>query len=914
MRPKATFQTIGPAALLLMLSMAFADPARGDDPVPASAPGAAEAFFETKIRPVLAENCWSCHGPDQQKSDLRLDSRAAGIEGGLEGPAIEPGDPDASLLIEAVRREGHLKMPPKTALSEAVVEDLTNWVRQGAPWPEGSQVADPKAEAAREHWAFQPIRDPQPPRVEGVANPIDAFIRSRLAEAEIVPSPEADRRTLIRRVTFDLTGLPPTPAEVQAFLGDESPDGYERLVDRLLASPRYGERWGRHWLDLARYADTKGYVFQEESRYPFAYTYRDYVIDAFNADLSYDRFVVEQIAADLIPEADRRPKSLAAMGFLTVGRRFLNNQEDLIDDRIDLVGRGLMGLTIACARCHDHKYDPIPTEDYYSLVGVFASSVEPVDLPLVGPAEGPEADDYRAKRAERESAVASYLADRRAAIGAELREHASAYLRAAQALDYDRGHPDFDARVRADGLRERTLRQFLGDWKERLDREDDHPIFRPLRAFGSLNADDFAAESSALVSRGEAGPLAGDSPPGSLAEVHERLADLIARAADPETPDDPAIDEVRALLDDPDGPFAIPADPERSRRLLDRAERDHLKELEREVAKIDANHPGAPARAMVMVDRPEPIEPHVAIRGNPARPGDAVPRQFPAIVSGPNRAAFEGVSGRLEMAEAIVDPLNPMTARVIVNRVWRQHYGRGLVETPSDFGLRSDPPSHPELLDFLASRLVEGGWSLKRLHRLILNSSTYRQASDPRPETETADPENRLLGRQNRRRLEFEPLRDSMLAVAGRLDERRGGRPVPIVEDPSTPRRTVYGFIDRGDLPGLLRAFDFASPDATSPGRSETVVPQQALFLLNSPFAAEQARGLADRLGSIPAVDREARVDRLYRLLYGREPSPSEREVASAFLDGSEEPGSKLDRWESYAQVLLMTNEFLYVD
>jgi hypothetical protein len=468
---------------------------------------------------------------------------------------------------------------------------------------------------------------------------------------------------------FTLVGLPPTAEEVDAFAADPSPQAFEQLIDRLLASPHYGERWARHWLDLSRYADTKGYVFQESRDYPEAFTYRDWVIDAFNRDLPYNEFVVKQLASDLLPDG-AGANAQQAMGFLTLGRRFLNNKHDIIDDRIDVVTRGLMGLTVACARCHDHKYDPIPAKDYYSLYGVFASTTEPKDAP------------------------------------------------------------------------------------------------------------------SAL-----------------------RLADA-----------------------------------------------------------------------------PKPFDPYVFLRGRQENHGDRVPRQFLAVVAGDERQPFQRGSGRLELAQAIASPDNPLTARVLVNRVWSYHFGAGLVRTASDFGARSDPPSHPELLDFLSRRFIDEGWSIKNLHRLILNSSVYQQESRHRPEAAAVDPENLLLWKMNRQRLDFEAQRDATLAAAGRLDLTIGGPSVKLTERPFPQRRTIYAFIDRQNLPNMFRTFDFATPDTHSPQRFATTVPQQALFLMNSPFLIEQAEHLAARSQTGPASESRDRVRALYRLALGREPTADENALGLGFV------------------------------
>ncbi len=615
--------------------------------------------------------------------------------------------------------------------------------------------------ASKSHWAFRPVHAPAIPAVRNESWPataIDRFVLTALEAKGLTPGSDADQRTLLRRVSLDLTGLPPSFEEVQAFEQDRSPRAFERVVERLLASPQYGERWGRHWLDVARYADSKGYVFQEERRFPFSFTYRDYVVRSFNRDLPYNRFIIEQLAADkLLLGDDKQP--LAAMGFLTLGRRFLNNVHDIIDDRIDVTTRGLMGLTVGCARCHDHKYDPIPTRDYYSLYGVFASSIEPRELPLLGErAAGPEGEAF-------------------------LKE-----------LD----------RLKA----------------EKSQYEKDH---------------------------------------------------------------------------------------EKELKARNRKFREGLRAIQAKIDKLLATHPGSPPRAMVLNDAGVPRTPHVLLRGNPNTPGPAVPRQFLEVIAGPDRKPFSDGSGRLELAKAIASPDNPLTARVIVNRVWAWHFGKGLVTTTSDFGMRSDPPSHPELLDWLAARFMADGWSIKKLHRLIVLSHTYRQSSVDRPEVTGVDPENRLVGRMNRLRMDFESQRDSMLFVAGRLDPAPGGRGVNLFSPPFSTRRTIYGFVDRQNLPGTLRTFDFANPDQHCPRRHETSVPQQALYLLNSPFVQQQARALAQRTNEI---DPSRRIEHLYRLAYGRMPTPDEVRLGLKFI-GSDTTESV---WTRYAQVLMVSNEFEFVD
>ncbi|MFO0907194.1 MAG: PSD1 and planctomycete cytochrome C domain-containing protein [Isosphaeraceae bacterium] len=758
-------------------------------------------FFESKVRPVLADACLKCHGATKQSSDLRLDSRSAMLSGGASGPVLVPGNPDASLLVQAVRyTHEDVKMPPKPRgkLSDSQVEALATWVKMGAPWPDARPItataSDP--DPAARHWAFQPVKAVAPPSVahaDRVRTPIDAFILARLESTGIAPSPEADRRTLLRRWSFDLTGLPPTAAEVAAFEADSRPDAHERAVDRLLASPRYGERWARHWLDVARYSDTKGYVFQEERRYPYAYTYRDYVIRSFNDDKPYDTFLIEQIAADRLgPGHD--PRALAALGYLTLGRRFLNVREDIVDDRIDVVSRGMLGLTVGCARCHDHKFDPIPMDDYYSLFGVFASTTEPADPPEI-PASVPAAlaRDFHEKVASKQAALDAFAQKKEAAIRADLAQHIEGYLRTALEIGFDARSARLDERARANHVPSGRVRGVAFRWKAHVDatRGKADPVMAAWHAFAAIPPAEFSAKAPEVAkaltttdANRPVNPVVAQSfaqtPPTTMGDVAARYGRLLAEAQAKSKGSplpDPGWEALRQVIEANNGPLAV--NSETLSRWLDRAERGEYNRLTSAVAAIKASHPGSPPRAMVLTDSPTPFQPRVLIRGNPGRPGKTVPRQFLKVASGPReRQPFKDGSGRLELARAIASPDNPLTARVFVNRVWLQHFGAGLVTTPSDFGLRSDPPSHPELLDWLADDFVRHGWSIKHLHRQILLSGTYRQQSLDRAEALARDPENRLLWKFNRRRLEFEPLRDAVLAVAGALDSTIGGRPV----------------------------------------------------------------------------------------------------------------------------------------
>ena len=923
---------------------------RGDDAPPPITPEVT-TFFEAKVRPVLVEKCAGCHGAEKQSGGLRVDSREALLEGGDLGPSVFVGDPDQSPLILAIRHQGDNKMPPKgkgDKLTDPVADDLAQWVRLGAPWP-ASAIVDvaAKVDEGKSHWAYTPVVDSPVPSVADparVATPVDNFILSQLEAHKLVPSPRADKRTLIRRVTFDLIGLPPTVAEVNDFLADESPEAYAKVVDRLLASPRYGERWGRHWLDVARYADTKGYVFTQEKRYPYSYTYRDYVIRAFNEDLPYNQFLIEQIAADRLPPTeDNRP--LAALGFLTVGRRFLNNDNDIIDDRIDVVTRGLMGLSVSCARCHDHKFDPIPTEDYYSLHGVFASSVEPEDLPVL-PTPVPKADRlaYEKERQDRLDTAAEARVIAKAQVAREIRNNLAAFVASALALDFDPKSPKLDEVARAHEVSPERLRFVARRLGKLLAKDGDRldPITGPWVRFATLPEAEFAGKAPEVVQDLVDHPdpahpvdpavvalfVSPAEAPKNLAEVAERYGKLFERAARAHAPQpevgppsslpDPSLGSLWNRLTSGDDAVLILGE-KAGDRVFNRLERENLQKLDKKVAELAVSHPGSPARAMVMNDAPNPVTPRVAIRGNPARPGKEVPRRFLRILTpGGEAKPFVDGSGRLGLARAIASPENPLTARVMVNRIWHHHFGAGLVTTPSDFGARGELPTNPALLDFLARRFVDGAWSVKAIHRLILLSGTYQQRSDDRAEGFATDPQNHLLWRFPPQRVDFEALRDAVLAVAGDLDLTMGGRSIELFAGgKSSPRRTVYGYVDRYDLDPTFRTFDFPNPDISAPLRPSTTVPQQALFLLNSPFLLDEAKHLASRPDLAALPDLDTRIRRLYLDLLGRPPRDHEIELGRRFVKSAETAEAVPDApspWEMYAQVLLMTNEFSLIN
>jgi hypothetical protein len=902
-------------AVLFLAALLVAPSARAADP-------AALELFEKSVRPVLVEKCVGCHGPEKAKGGLRLDTRDALLKGGDRGAGAIPGKPKESLLLKAISHAyEELKMPPSGKLPARDLAALTKWVEHGLPWPEHVTLAAPNAiqTAAAKHWAFQPVRRPTVPAIRNpqsaIRNEIDAFVLAKLEVKGLSLSPRADRRTLIRRATFDLHGLPPTPEEVEAFVKDDSPDAYEKLIDRLLASPRYGERWARHWLDLARYADNKGYVFFEGKEYPWAWTYRDYVIKALNEDKPYDRFVTEQLAADLLCPDD--VEAQAALGFLTVGGHFMNNTHDIIDDRIDVVTRGLMGLTVVCARCHDHKFDPIPSADYYSLYGVFRSSTEPSVQPLAGPPpKDPEYLLYDAELKIREKKLVDFITAKHTGLVSGARTRAAEYLLAAHAARNQPPADDFMLLADPGDLNPSMItrwRQFLADAKLRK-----NTAFLHWHAVAELPDAEFAAKAPGLLKAVTGGnervAAAFQQPPKSMKEVAVRYGKLLAdvdkqwkeAAANGATRlNDPEAEQIRRVLYGPDSPADAPLALDWGFLSLfpDRATQGeyqkHLRDLEQWLA-------NGPPRAMVLRDAPRPYDPRVFERGHPGRPGEPVPRQM-VKVANPNRQPFASDgSGRLELAREIVSKDNPLTARVFVNRVWTHHFGRGLVGTPGDFGLRGDAPTHPELLDWLASEFIARGWRIKALHKLIMTSATYTQSSLDRAEAIAIDPDNRLLWKQNRRRLEFEPLHDATLAVSGQLDPKLGGPAVRLFG--GNKRRAVYGYVDRLEFPSLLTTFDVPNPAGLTPERTSTTVAPQALFLMNGKFARAAAKQLIAQAVIQRLTDPAVRLDRIYLTVYGRRPDAEEQKLALAFVSKG------ADLWADLAHALLMSNEFAFVD
>ena len=870
---------MSPRALLLLAGLAFAGRLAGADPVPTSAQ---LEFFEKEVRPVLAENCFECHGPKKQKSGLRLDARAFILKGGEVGPVVVPGHPEQSRLILAVnhaKRKDVEAMPSEDKkLAPKDIAALTEWVRQGLPWPASGQpeIADP-----RKHWAFRPVTTPPAPTVaatDRVRGDVDRFVLAKLEAAGLGYSPEAPRETLVRRAYFALWGLPPTAEEVDRFVADRDPQSYEKLVDRLIAAPAFGERWGRHWLDVARYADTKGYVFEEERRYPYAYTYRDWVVAAFNRDLPYDRFLKLQLAADALV-AGEDTRDLAALGFLTLGRRFLNNQQDIIDDRIDVVMRGTQALTMACARCHDHKSDPLPSTDYYSLYAIFNSSEEPKDKPLLKPfTPTKDSAEFERELAAKEAKVVEFRAGRRE--GSFSAAKTTAYLGILRRT-LGAGKLDEAQESKRLGL----YPAIFTAWKKTL-----KPRIVPTDAQFGLWArlagtpdDAFKAKLAAeLLAKQADAPLDPALAAALAKKVPAKFDDLLATygelLASARGSADPTLKPWRDLIEAPNGPTAPTAESLVMSYVVADAQKHRA--LIREVEAFKAS-PKSPPRAMALVDKAQPVNGVVFLRGNPGRPGKNVTRHYLEILApGGVPTEFKQGSGRLELANAIASANNPLTARVYVNRVWDHVFGQPLVETPSDFGVRTAAPVNPALLDALAARFVADDWSTKKLVRALVTSAAFRQSSDVRPAGLAQDPENRLLWRMNRRRADFETLRDSILAVAGQLEPKVGGQPFDLVANFGTPRRTLYALIDRQNLPAVFRTFDFANPDYHVARRNQTTTPQQALWLMNHPFARQQADALAAKATGTD----EQKVRQLHRAVLGRDPKADELRQALAFV------------------------------
>ena len=815
-------QSTGPAALVI------ASPVGADDSVPPVSEkseqenGEPPAFtdeqlrqFETHIRPILDEHCLKCHGSAKQWAGLRLDSREAILKGGDSGPAAVAGEPNASLLIRAVRHEDeNLKMPQDDKLTEQQVEVLTSWVKSGLPFPVAS--AAPKRNRDPNHWAFNPPTEVAIPAVQNSAWPqsdLDRFILARLESSGLSPVPKADKRALIRRVTFDLTGLPPTPGEISAFVNDERPEAYSEVIERLLRSQAYGERWGRHWLDVARYADSNG--LDENVAHGNAWRYRDYVVRSMNADKPFDQFIREQLAGDQLEASseEMRNELLTATGFLSIGPKVLAEvnmpkmRMDIVDEQIDTVGRVFLGMTFGCARCHDHKFDPIGTADYYGLAGIFKSTRT--------------MDTY--------TKVAKW------------HEHP---LKSAEATQMQ---ADYDAQVASKKM---AIESFVKSADEAL----------------------------------QASLTGGETPESKEAQYPE-------------------------------------------------ATRAELTKLREELAALEKAPPELPSSMGVTED--EIIDVPIHVRGNPSRLGDVVPRHVPAVMKGPDSPAFSAEhSGRRELAEWLVSDHHPLTSRVLVNRIWRWHFGRGLVASTDNFGLLGEKPSHPELLDWLATEFIRRKWSLKDMHRLILLSSTYQQSTQVSSDAATKDPDNRLWSRFPVRRLEAEEIRDSLLFVSGQLDTTMGGSLLKVknrgylfdhtsidTTDYSSLRRSLYLPVIRNNVFEMFQLLDFPDPAVPTGDRATTTVAPQALMMMNSDFVMQAADVLAGKVLASSSNDAE-RIKHVYVTCLGREPAEEEvnrdlqliQDTLQTFSTDTRSDADRLSAaWSIMCQVVLASSEFAYL-
>ena len=860
----------------------------------ASSPTAAQLeFFEKEVRPVLIDNCYKCHGPKKQKSGLRVDSRELILKGGEVGPVVVPGKPEASRLILAINHAKAKDVEPMPSadekISDKAIAALTEWVRQGLPWP---SEASPVAHDPRNHWAFKTVSTPAMPTIDEadaskVRQPLDRFVLAKLKSVGLDFNPEAPREVVIRRLTLALWGFNPTAEEISAYVADNDPQATEHLVDRLLAAPAFGERWARHWLDVARYSDTKGYVFQEERRYPYAYTYRDWVVNAFNRDLPYDQFLRLQLAADQIAKDPEDNRDLAALGFLTLGRRFLNSTPDIIDDRIDVVMRGTQGLTMACARCHDHKFDPLPTTEYYSLYAIFNSSQEPKELPPLKPfARTKETEEFEAELSVRQKKLDDFVNSRRElSFGpAKIADYLTLMLRAAKEPKFN-----YTQEAKRTNLYPTVLNGWQRALKTKVNEKD--PVWGGWYQLKEIPDDQFPAKFAALIAQPTSfqdtllrAELAKKTPR-KFSELTAVYGALLAEAHKADKEGVAAWKPWRDVVDAPNGPTAVTAASLIGTYNV--ADRNTRNNLEIQVVGFKATSPKSPPHAMVLLDKPKAVQGVVFLRGSASRPGKTVPRQFPSILTDGKGKEFTEGSGRLDMANAIASKSNPLTARVMANRIWTELIGRSLVETPSDYGVRTPAPKNPELLEHLAADFMNQGWSMKKLIRSIVLSRTFLQTADVRAEAVAKDPDNDLNWRAQRRRLDFEAMRDSMLRVAGRLDTAKiGGQPFDLTTKFSEPRRTIYGTIDRQNLPAFFRTFDFANPDYHVPKRNQTTTPQQALWMMNHPFARTQAEALAAKVSALPSV--EAKVSALYLSILGRAPNQEETALALAYLREAE--------------------------
>ena len=857
-------------------------------------------FFEAKIRPVLVQ-CVKCHDAAAEtakklKGGLRLDSRDALRKGGDTGAAIVPGKPDQGTLLKALKYDGDLQMPPSGKLPTTTIADFEKWIAMGAPDPrDGSTTATSGIDLVKgkQFWAFQPPRTPSIPTIEKpkvpIRNPIDSFVHKAWDDKQLSPVGIADKRTLIRRAYFDLIGLPPTIEEATVFENDNRPDAYAKVLDHLLASPHYGERWARHWLDVARYSEDQAHTFEVKPKVN-AYRYRDWVIHALNADMPYDQFVRLQIAGDLVGENEGDLFTrIAGLGFLGLGAEYYKNTfreqavADELDDRVDTLTRGFMGITVSCARCHDHKFDPIPTRDYYSIAGIFNGS-NLAESPLVSPVEVKKYADGQQVVKAHDDKIKVWLAERSAKV-AEAEVHKTAkYLVQSRKIQTAQGtamKPDLEKLAKDASLDVRVLKQ----WLKYTDPKNAKKVVPELKAWFAIKPDATNEEAATLATAFEKA-------------LQTALADKSKSKKENEA-------LIKAIFLEPNGPFAVPAADVEKQLASDDSKTLAAMRLQLQETK-KAAPPMYPA-ANVLQGGGTTMK--VFVRGNPLKFGEIAPKGFLQLFASPISTTAKDYT-RLDLANAIASKDNPLTARVIVNRVWQQHFGKGLVGTPSNFGKLGDRPTHPELLDWLTLNFIERGWSIKTLHRTIMLSSTYQLKSSTTAAGIATDGDNAMLWHANRRRMDVEIWRDSLLAVSGNLDRTTGGPTFDLKSESN--RRTVYAKISRHELDGLLRLFDFPDANVTADKRTVTTVPQQQLFALNSEFMLKQAKSFAARLQRLSSDPERIRAG--YQQAYGRMPADKERSLGERYLATKPTAEDKLTRLEQYAQILLASNEFLYID
>lgn len=917
------------ALLVAVISLGAATAQAQQDALPADA----VEFFEKQVRPLLIERCYECHAGDERSGGLRLDFRQAILKGGDSGPAIQPHNTKDSLLIKAVRyNDQNLQMPPKGALSKAEIAIIERWVEMGAPDPRTEPSSTNSAQPVhgmgidegREFWSMRPISDPQlpnPKNIDWIKTPVDAFVLQNLEVKGLLPAPKADRATLVRRLALDLTGLPPTTEQIDAFVRNESPDAYETLIDEFLSSPQYGVRWGRHWLDVARYADSNG--LDENIAYGNAWRYRDYVIDSFNKDKPIDAFITEQLAGDLLPNSNQ--ESITGTGFLVLGAKVLAEPDreklvmDTIDEQLDSIGKSLMGMSLGCVRCHDHKFDPIHQSDYYALAAILKSTKTFGDtnfgaikhwneISFASPEERESLKSINEKIAKHQAALANAKSTAFSKLRAEVRAKATDYLVAATKVSTEMTLQEVAAIAEPLGLHPRVLFHC----RRHLSFHPEHPVFAKWHEL--FQKQDVAAIESHYR--------------GLFQQADEVFAAAKAKDASVTKLEDPTLEAARLELNDITGFLAVPPKPEFA---FDAPTLAEIHRLADEARLVESFAPDETAVMGVADDKVVTAVP-LHIRGSHRNLGQPIERNFPQVM----RASHESPilsrkhSGRLEFARWLTSPTHPLTARVFANRIWAWHFGTGIVASTENFGTLGDRPSNPELLDYLARRLIESGWSLKEMHRLILLSNTYQMSAiHPSSAIATnADPENRWLWKFPYRRMDAEQMRDSMLLATGQLDLRLSGKSIPLrnrqfVFDHTSIdhtkydslRRAVYLPVVRNNVYTWFEQFDFPDPTMPTGSRNSTTVAPQALLMMNSDLVINAAKQLATNLVS-ETQSRPDQVSRLYRQVVGRLPTPMELERSLSFLAEDAVESSSIqpsERLKLLCQTLLMSNEFIFV-